>query len=196
MACAQSPTGVRDQAQVQRDAAAFQRQGVQAAAAVDARQLRHVAAGAKSRLQGSDVVGVDHDSVVACAAVQHVCSATADQRVVAAGADQGIGACGAHLVHRTHSDCSGGRAKDHIAAPGVRRVNGSVGQIGAHDQVGQTVSVDVAGRCDADAAAVTRTLAVDHEASFAFGYLGERDRRGHSRAVHHIAATGIVAPEA
>jgi len=85
-----------------------------------------------------------------------------------------------------------GLAENDIATPGRAACRGVAGPR-PDDQVGQAVAIDVAGRGDTKAAAVTRTLSVDHEAAVAIGDCREVDGRAAGLAEDDIAAPGIAA---
>ena len=83
-------------------------EGIHAAPTIHPRQLRGVASRTEAGLQRTHVAGVDHNGVVARAAVQHIRAAKACDGVVAApphdgltaaGPRQDVIAAGPHLVH-------------------------------------------------------------------------------------------------
>ena len=192
---------VGDQRQIQREACAVKRQGVDAAAAIDPGQLRAVAAGTQPRLQCGDSAALDDDAVIARTAQQHISPAKARQGVMAGTAHQNLaqaGAAQAVVAHSAqdvnlgqHKGAAGG-AEDDIAAP-CTGASGGVTQVGAHHQVGQAVAVDIAGCGHADAAAIAGALPVDDKAAAAVGHRTEVHRRRARLAEHQVAATCIGA---
>ena len=85
-----------------------------------------------------------------------------------------------------------GLAEHHIARAGIGAVR--VGAVGADDQVGEAVAVDVAGRGDRAAAAVVRRHAAELEAVAAVeARQVEVGGKARGLAEHHIARAGIVA---
>ena len=163
--------------------------------------MRGVATRAKTRLQRIHVARFDDDAVIARTAQQHISAAKAGEGVMArsagqglaqAGAHQGVVACSTPLVDFGQYKGAASRAKDHIATTRASHCS-RVTQVGAHDQVGQAVAVDVARRCHADAAAVQCALAVDDKAANAVGHRAQLDGGAAVLAKHQVAAPSIHA---
>ena len=80
-----------------------------------------------------------------------------------------------------------------LGAPGVLAQE-RVGQVGANDEIGQAVAVDVAGRVRRGARTVAGTLRVDDEAAAAARHRREFDgRRRRAAAEHHVGGAGVDA---
>ena len=71
-----------------------------------------------------------------------------------------------------------GLAKHHVAAPTVGSA-GRIAQLGANDQIVQTVAIDIACTGDAETTLVQRALAVDDKAAGARGNVAEHHRPDH-----------------
>ena len=188
--------GVGDGIQVEDHAGTVKLDRVEAAAAIDL--------GRRASGQRRQVAGVEHHDVVARTAVEQIGAAPANQGVMAGaahqgfvgrGAGQGIGQRSAQLVHVNLPRGAVAGAKNHITATciGSRR---RVAQVGADDQVGQAIAVDIACGRYAGAAAITCALAVDDKADSP-AKTGSHRREFNSRttglAKHHIAHAGIGA---
>ena len=186
--------------QVKRHAAARQHDHVDAAAAVDAGQLRHVAAVAHGVLQRRDHGLVNGEDVVAGTAIQHACCG-GRQAVVACTGHQGldhaaialrVGRVGAHPVHRCLAERACGVAKDHVAATSILVCRWATVS-GRDDQVGQAVAVHIPCARHAGAADVTHALAVDHKTAHTSCHGRQVDVRARCLTKHHIGATSISA---
>ena len=188
--------------EVQHQAAARKHQGVNAAAAIDAGQLVHVAAAAQGALQGREHGGVDVEGVAARSAVEHA-RGRGREAVVAHAGHQGlggaavaarVGAVGAQPVDAGLPEGAAGAAENHVAAA---RIGDACRVVvpGPHDEVGQAVTVHVTGGRYAGAAAVTAAFAIDDEAALAQRHGREVHGRGACLAEHHVAAAGIRAAD-
>ena len=192
--------GIGDKTQVKRHTRAAQGQCVDAATAVHAGQLAHIAAAAKGAFQGSSHRLVNGKSIVARATMQHagsgcgeaVVSRSRHQGFGSAVVGQGIGARSTHLVYCRLVERTASVAENNVAAPrigaglriAVRR---------ADDQVGQAVTVHIARCAHASAAVVIPALSVDDKAAAACRHGREFDGGSRGFAIHHITAPGIGA---
>ena len=163
-----------------------------------------VATGAKHGLQGGNVGVVHHQAVVAQTTQQHIGATVASKRVVAGvahqgfiggGASQGVVCRGSQFVNQGLVEHTIECAKNHVAASGGITGCGAA-LVGTHQQVGQTVAIDVAGRCHADTTVVAYALANNDKTTLAIGHRAEVDCGARGLAKHHIAGADIGASEA
>src|SRR6185503_14365068 len=80
-----------------------------------------------------------------------------------------------------------GLAKNDVGTPGQAAGCG-VTTIGPHNEIRETVAVQIAGACHAFAAAVTVALSVDHEAAGACRNGGKRNDAAIAAPENHVAA--------